>query len=141
MTLDTPIWVCAYANNQWELSNAISDDPKDSGFAKAMTVAQNRAITIVDKGAIVFKRIWCCYELYLTLIEAEQNEDGKEAKGEMWEIYTAHTHNYKCREETEERQAVGIISGGATIDYGVDLCIKAREKSFSFELISKAFNY
>ena len=102
MTLDTPIWVCAYANNQWELSNAISDDPKDSGFAKAMTVAQNRAITIVDKGAIVFKRIWCCYELYLTLIEAEQSEDEKEAKGGLWEIYTAHTHNYTCREETEK---------------------------------------
>ena len=30
MTEDTPIWVCAYANNQWQLAGDIPDDPKDS---------------------------------------------------------------------------------------------------------------
>jgi len=38
MTEDTPIWICAFANNQHDLENAITTDPSESGFAKAMEV-------------------------------------------------------------------------------------------------------
>jgi len=57
MTADTPIWICAYANNQWELEQDITDDPKKSGFTRALQVANGRTITILDKKGIVFSRI------------------------------------------------------------------------------------
>jgi len=31
MTADTPIWICAYGNNQWDLSD-ITVDPRESGL-------------------------------------------------------------------------------------------------------------
>jgi len=87
MTADTPIWVCAYANNQWDLKG-ITVDPRDSGFTKAMKEAEGRTLTILDTEGIVFTRIWCVYELYLTLIDSKE-------KG-LWAVYTAKkTHLHK----------------------------------------------
>jgi len=67
ITEDTPIWICAYANNQHRLHESIPDDPKETGFAKAMKVAKGRTITILDKNGVVFTRMWCVYELDMTL--------------------------------------------------------------------------
>jgi len=39
MTEDMPIWICAFANNQYDLEDAITANPSESGFAKAMEVA------------------------------------------------------------------------------------------------------
>ena len=79
--MDTPAWVCTYANNQWELSGDIPDDPKESGYTEAMQVAENCTIIILDKEAIVFERVQCCSELFQTLVDIEQEEDEKEVKG------------------------------------------------------------
>ena len=68
MTEDTPVWICAYANNQHKLADDITADPKDSGFAKAMEVSKGRTMTILDKEGIVFTRVWCVFELYMTLV-------------------------------------------------------------------------
>jgi len=61
MTEHTPIWICAFANNQHDLDQAITADPRESGFAMAMEVANYRTISILDKDGIVFERIWCVY--------------------------------------------------------------------------------
>ena len=37
MTMDTPIWICAFGQNQHALGGY---DPRDSGFTKAMRVAK-----------------------------------------------------------------------------------------------------
>ena len=79
MTPDTPIWICAHGNNQHALDEAITDDPRELGFTKDMRVAQGRTITILDMGGVVFTRIWCVYELFLTLVDApngDKEEDG-----------------------------------------------------------------
>ena len=68
MTADTPVWICAYGNNQHSLGDDITTDPKDSGFAKAMEVSKGRTMTILDKGGIVFTRVWCVFELFMTLV-------------------------------------------------------------------------
>ena len=68
MTIDTPVWVCAYANNQHRLEDDITVDPRDSGFAKAMEVSKGRTITILDKEGVVFTRVWCVFELDMTLV-------------------------------------------------------------------------
>ena len=40
----------------------------------------------------------------------------------------------------EERKALGIISGGATSDYGASSRISAREAAFPYELIKKSLS-
>jgi len=67
----------------------------------------------------------------------------------VWAVYTPHTHTYKkprssCKKERfckeEVRQALGIISGGATIDNENSDRIIARESCFPYELIKKAIS-
>jgi len=141
MTEDTPIWVCAYANNQWLLSGDITKDPKDSGFTKAMEVAEGRTITILDKEGIVFTRIWCIFELYLTLVPSQGKKAEENLKDGLWAVYTAHTHTFKeLSGYEEERKAVGIISGGATSDWGESTRTRAREAAFPYELIEKSLS-
>ena len=48
MTIDTPIWICAFANNQWDLDDPITVDPKQSSFTKALDLAENRVVSILD---------------------------------------------------------------------------------------------
>ena len=57
MTTHPPIWVCAYANNQWGLTEDITEDPKESTFTKAMEVARHWMVLILDEGGVTFKRI------------------------------------------------------------------------------------
>jgi len=140
MTADTPIWVCAYANNQHSLKEDITVDPRDSGFAKAMEVSKGRTITILDKDGVVFTRVWCVFELYMTLV-AERAVEGDEADEGLWAVYTAHPHTYTpYYGKEEERAAIGLISGGATADYGLTGHIAAREKEFPFDLIAKSLS-
>jgi len=144
MTEDTPIWICAYANNQWLLSGDITKDPKESGFTKAMEVAEGRTITILDKEGIVFSRIWCIFELYLTLTNSQVGTAEENTKDGLWAVYTAHSHTFKLPDrlggKEEERKALGIISGGATSDYGDFERISAREAAFPYNLIEKSLS-
>lgn len=128
MTMDTPIWICAFANNQWELGRAINEDPRESGFARAMTVAEGRTLAVLDKRGIIFNRIWCIYEMYLS-----PTENG------LWAVYTAKHHKYKNQmDEEEDRDAVGIIPGGSTSDIGMTAMTRERERFFPFHLITKS---
>lgn len=135
MTDDTPIWVCAYANDQWDLSD-ITENPAESGFKLAMDIAEGRTVTILDNQATVFKRIWCIYELHLTLnLKPIAGIDG--SKDRLWAVYTAHKHKYDTDSFDEHhREAVGIVSGGATSDCGND--VTNREKHFPPHLITAA---
>ena len=47
MPQDTPVWVCAYGNNQWDLAD-ITENPLHSGFTQAMKIAKGRTITVLD---------------------------------------------------------------------------------------------
>ena len=145
MTQDTPVWVCAYGNDQWDLSD-ITEDPQESGFTRAMNIAKGRTITVLDKEGVVFTRVWCIFELHLTLIDSEGEGNEGSQEGE-WVIYTENNHSYTdpyydFEEERsavgkEERSAVGIISGGATTDLGNFEKIAAREEAFPYKLIKK----
>jgi len=142
MTSDTPLWICAFANNQWALGGDNTQDPKDSGFIKAMQVTQGRTITILDKEGVLFSRIWCVYELFLTLIDARQEKEREDTADGLWAVYTAfpHTYDYRYIRRQEKRQAVGIIPGGATSDVGNCIANEARERPFPFELITKSLS-
>eukprot|EP00554_Chaetoceros_debilis_P007183 CAMPEP_0194075886 /NCGR_PEP_ID=MMETSP0149-20130528/2787_1 /TAXON_ID=122233 /ORGANISM="Chaetoceros debilis, Strain MM31A-1" /LENGTH=759 /DNA_ID=CAMNT_0038756483 /DNA_START=415 /DNA_END=2694 /DNA_ORIENTATION=+ len=139
MTEDTPIWVCAYANNQWDLDDYVTKDPAKSAFMDAMKMANYRTISILDKHGIVFNRVWCIYELYRTFINKIDTGMG------LWCIYTAHRHipqnlkiyNLQPGEIPEGREAVGIVPGGATSDYSSSYTSE-RERYFPFHLIKRS---
>ncbi|GFH50363.1 hypothetical protein CTEN210_06839 [Chaetoceros tenuissimus] len=110
MTEDTPIWICAFANNQHDLQSEITSNPADSAFAKAMNIANFRVISILDVKNQVYSRLWCMYELYLTLILSKQKGmDGVLA------VYTYHEHEFKdFRGKTIHKSVVGFVEGGPT---------------------------
>jgi len=140
MTADTPVWICAYSNNQHALDEDTTEELRDSGFTKAMRVAQNRTIAIIDKEGIAFSRIWCIFELFLTLRDVQKKDNEEESNDGLWAVYTAKTHKYNYRCYEEKREAVGIISGGATGDLGFTSWIASREEHFPVELINKSLD-
>jgi len=142
MTIDTPIWICIFANNQWHINEELGQDsnPMKSPFGKAMGESKG-TISILDAKGIVFTRAWCTLELFMTFNAKKNDEDDADVKNRgVWGVYTAHEHTYKqYRSEynndySEERAAVGIVSGGAPYEnssYDTSL----RERYFPMELI------
>ncbi|CAE6936006.1 LGR4 [Symbiodinium sp. CCMP2592] len=58
---DIAYWVCAYANNQHELDEAIPDNPCKTSFYLAMMRCHG-VLLVLDDDATPFYRIWCCFE-------------------------------------------------------------------------------
>ncbi|CAE7510574.1 Igfals [Symbiodinium sp. CCMP2592] len=58
---DPAYWVCAYANNQHALGDAIPTDPRKSSFYLAMMLCRG-VLLVLDAAATPFQRIWCCFE-------------------------------------------------------------------------------
>ena len=81
---DALIWVCAYANRQWSLSSALTDDPKQTSFHRAISISKG-TLAIVDSGALYFTRIWCDYEIHTSLT---MDEEGR-ASRYTYDVYTA----------------------------------------------------
>ena len=74
-------WVCAYANNQWTLASELVEDLAETSFARAMRISMG-TVSVVDRSAGCFGRIWCVYELSYSV----SREDKKEF---MYDIVTA----------------------------------------------------
>ena len=74
-------WVCAYANNQWTLASELVEDLAETSFARAMRISMG-TVSVVDRSAGCFGRIWCVYELSYSV----RREDKKEF---MYDIVTA----------------------------------------------------
>lgn len=105
-----PYWVCAYANNQrhassdgafhdlrWELGAELSENPAESSFHRALSVSQG-TLSILDAEARVYSRIWCDYEVFVTLDKATWT-------AHLYDIYTF-----------QNGSAVGITDGVALVD-------------------------
>ena len=50
-------WVCAYANNQWDLAGALTSDPSQTSFFNAIKLSIG-TVTVLDQDAITYSRIW-----------------------------------------------------------------------------------
>jgi len=66
------VWICAFANNQYAIEHALGDfstglTPRTavmtSAFATALE-AVNDVVAVLDDRAIIYTRIWCCFELF-----------------------------------------------------------------------------
>lgn len=130
MSLDSPIWICAFANNQYDLENEITDDPSETGFAKAMSIADFRTISILDEKGTVFTRLWCGYEINMALILPLNL-----SKSSKWAVYTAFEHETF---DGEQKLAVGIVQSGAPNEVAMET--ELREEHFPTDRIFDGLN-
>lgn len=77
-------WICAYANNQWDLADDMAIDPAQSSFRRAISQCEG-TLSVVDHSGVIFSRIWCVYESYTTLVAMD---DGAE-DNYKWDIYAS----------------------------------------------------
>lgn len=89
-------WVCAYANNQWELSKDVAADPAQTSFHNALTIAQG-TVSILDEKAVAYTRVWCSYEVYVSLQARE---------GYKYDVYTV-------RKDGTEKGEIGTQMKGS----------------------------
>eukprot|EP00933_Yihiella_yeosuensis_P032455 TRINITY_DN26046_c0_g1_i1.p1 TRINITY_DN26046_c0_g1~~TRINITY_DN26046_c0_g1_i1.p1 ORF type:complete len:518 (+),score=89.84 TRINITY_DN26046_c0_g1_i1:54-1607(+) len=134
---ETAYWICAYANNQHELNGYVTCDPKQSAFRLAMDACEG-VVSVVDKSAMCWSRIWCCYEVSVCL-ESSGPEHMK------YDMYTAcdHLHSFTDKNGRPvgapcKRKAVGITDGFAAVDGGWADYKSNRENHFPESLISDA---
>ena len=117
-------WVCAYANNQWKLDEELEADLTQTSFRQALDLADG-TVTILDALSKTFTRVWCCYEIFVSLTASERQL--------KYEVYTAHKHNT----ESGRHLAVGLTDGLAAVDRSVRDKVE-REKPFPEELLVHA---
>ena len=173
MTKHTPIWICAFAMNQHQVqddmnmgmgmdvnmssntSMSMTGDTTGAsglGFAKAMQVAKYRTCVVLDKDGTIFTRMWCLFELYISLLQVQQKTDDTDVDVDvdvdvdtdwngLWAIYTPYEHTYHGVDKThgEKRKAVGIFNlpGGATSDEWASDTAN-RERYFPMRRVLKA---
>ena len=119
---DSGYWVCAYANNQWSLGEAIADDPGKTSFHRALSLAQG-TVAVLDKEGIIFSRIWCCYEAHVSLTS------GRPAY--LFDIYTCVGNG----------KAVGLTDGPTSSDISGTAAAQTkmmRERIFPLELARRS---
>lgn len=121
LTTESPYWICAYANNQWDLNDALTDDPDTTSFRRALGKVEG-TVAILDQGGIVFKRLWCGYEAYVSLVSTVSSDF-------KYDIYTA-----------VEGGGIGITDGFAATDGWYVKIKHQREAAFPLNLGAAALN-
>mmetsp|Transcript_106686 Transcript_106686/g.299756 ORF Transcript_106686/g.299756 Transcript_106686/m.299756 type:complete len:900 (+) Transcript_106686:76-2775(+) len=91
-----PYWICAYANNQWNIDDELSaHDPGQTPFRRAIDLSIG-TVSILDEEAACFGRIWCGFEAWISIVVE---------KDQLYDIYTLSGNS-----------AVGITDGVAHAD-------------------------
>ena len=65
--MDTAFYICAFANNQWNLKAELGGSVEQSPFYKVlMAKSTKRVMMNVDQDVATLDRAWCAFEFYLT---------------------------------------------------------------------------
>jgi len=109
MALDAFYWVCAYANNHWALGSDVSADPGQTSFRRALAIAVG-TLSVLDASSEAYKRIWCGYEVFVTLT----------APGKLYDVVTEKdwVHTFSM-DEPSQRCAV-VLADGLAHEYETD---------------------
>ena len=62
---------------QWTLGDEVTVDPAESSFRKAMDLADG-TVSVMDAGAVCFKRVWCVFEITESILRAAEEEEQEE---------------------------------------------------------------
>ena len=126
-------WVCAYANNQWRLSEEIAASSlEQTSFYRALRLSIG-ALSILDKDGQCYQRVWCGYEIYVALTQIE---------GLKYEVYTTSS---KIGNGKLEEYAVGITQALTVQSVGASYEAESaekkgeRESEFPLRLAQDAF--
>ena len=58
-------WICAFANNQYELEHALGGVVEQSSFAIALRSAFLKSmVCVIDSDCTIYRRLWCTFELF-----------------------------------------------------------------------------
>eukprot|EP00929_Paragymnodinium_shiwhaense_P102447 TRINITY_DN65638_c0_g1_i1.p1 TRINITY_DN65638_c0_g1~~TRINITY_DN65638_c0_g1_i1.p1 ORF type:complete len:634 (+),score=22.57 TRINITY_DN65638_c0_g1_i1:28-1929(+) len=61
-------WICAFANNQYAIENALGDgDVYDTAFFLALK-SSAEVVAVLDSTGEIYKRIWCAFELFVAKV-------------------------------------------------------------------------
>ena len=86
-------------------------------------------MSVLDKGGVVFTRIWCGYEVYVSLVDAKP--------GYTWGVYTALPEGVTDLFGDMLTDAVGLTDGLAPADQDHVAFKQDREKHFPFALAQR----
>ena len=132
--VESPYWICAYAKNQWDLKGEVSAIPSKSSFHRALSCVQGCVVLLDKKGATLFNRVWCIYEVFTVF--------SIPGHGIMFDVYAKvdeGTHQFHGRPV----KAVGITNGATFADgrgkVGAERK-ELREKDFPLDLAELALS-
>merc|ERR1719204_913075 len=94
-------WVCAYANCQHAVSAAVTKDPTETSFYRAISLAEG-TVSVVDSGGVCYTRVWRCFEIYTSLM------DQAPKRGYKYDVYTARSSMFG--------PAIGLVDGLSVYD-------------------------
>lgn len=118
---DTSYWICAYAKNQHIGNAGVREHPTKSSFFRAMEMAEG-TVSVVDRHAKCFSRIWCSYELFLSFVQFDRT-------------YNAYTLG---KNDIGSVISIGWTDGPVAIDsYKADHQVK-RQQGFPLSLFTSA---
>jgi len=120
----SPYWVCAYANNQWDIAAEMGSGVQDSSFRKAMDVVEG-TVSVLDAKAQCWNRVWCCYEVWVSIVQMRTDSY-------KYDMYTT---------TKDKAGAVGITDGCAAIDMESEFHVDAKQKrqrAFPLEICKRA---
>jgi len=109
-------WVWAYAINHWDTAADVGINPLENAFVRAMELSDG-ILSVIDKGAVSYTRLWCSFEAWVALVMLPNKEDYQH------DIYTAldkpvtitYGSGVPMREDRTV-SAVGITSEVVAID-------------------------
>lgn len=129
-------WVCAYANRQFDLASEIAvDDLQSTSFFRALLIARG-TVSIIDPNGVVYNRIWCVYELYISLV----GHTNSEYTFDMYTAVAEHEWRNNITDSWECSRAVGICTGLAAVDMGPNSKHK-REAYFPLQLVERGIDF
>ena len=113
------MWVCAFANRQWSTQGDVAEDPSKSSFHKAIRLSLG-TIAIIDPESAYFTRVWCCYEMYVSLT-ASIDTDGTRcwdiaAPSTEVERFTLDIYTAGAERNGRPAAASGFVDGIAAVD-------------------------
>lgn len=133
LPVDTSYWVCAYANNQWNIQADMGDDPSTSSFRRAMRLCKG-TVSVLDPGAVCYSRVWCIFEIFISIGDRPPSDTDY-----LYDVYTSGLDGRYT--ETSGVTAVGITDGYVPADGSVKERARKkrhRELRFPWELQLRA---
>ena len=84
---------------QWTLGDEVTVDPAESSFRKAMDLADG-TVSVMDAGAVCFKRVWCVFEITESILRAAEEEEEQAEEEEEEEPYKYGESPVACLSRT-----------------------------------------